>query len=199
MLVVAQSGKNAQLASAAELVRANILFSKEKFAEVISLANRAFKPELSHAVADDLPQFRLLRARAELRLGELKKASDDVSELTAWAQKEGDEETAYDVKLVQAEIYRESGSAELAKPLAESSRLYFSNLGKQESQWLSLLEEARVYRTLGKVQDAKVSAQLALDILKEFEHTWPLFDYTSYSTRPDIKTAQRELAEYERN
>jgi hypothetical protein len=72
-------------------------------------------------------------------------------------------------------------------------------LGKQESQWLSLLEEARVYRTLGKVQDAKVSAQLALDILKEFEHTWPLFDYTSYSTRPDIKTAQRELAEYERN
>jgi tetratricopeptide (TPR) repeat protein len=199
MLVVAQSGKNADIASAAELVKANILLSQERFAEVISLANREFKPELSHAVADDLPQFRLLRARAELRLGDLRKASDDISELTAWAQKEGDEETGYDIKLVQAETYRKAGSPQLAEPLVDSARRYFSNLGKKESHWLSLLEQARVYRSLGKVQDSKVAAQLALDILGDFEHTWPSSDYRSYTTRPDIKAAQQELASYGRS
>jgi hypothetical protein len=134
-----------------------------------------------------------------VQLGESRSASDDVSELTKWAEEGGDEQTANDIKLVQAENYRKTGSPQAAEPLVESARHYFSNSGKKESEWLSLLELARVLRSLGKIQESKVSAQLALDILWELEHTWPAADYRSYSARPDNKAALLELADFERN
>jgi serine/threonine protein kinase len=199
MLIDAESTKDSAIASRAQLVKINILLSRGKLAEVVSLVNLALVPGLSQASPDDLPEFRLLRARAEVRLGEIRKASDDVSELTAWAEKEGDEQAAYDVKLVQSEIHRKSASLQLAELLVGSACRYFSNSGKKESEWRSLLEQARVYRRLGKMEESKVSARLALDILKEFEHTWPPIDYSSYSARPDIEAAQRELARYVRS
>jgi tetratricopeptide (TPR) repeat protein len=198
MLLAAEGGRNRELASEAQLVKTNILLSQRKFAEVVSVVNRTLRPGLSEVSADDLPQFRLLRARAEVQLGQSRKASDDVSELTTWAEKGGDEETAYDIKLVQAEDYRKTGSPQAAEPLVESARHYFSNSGKKESEWLSLLELARVDRSLGKIQECKVSAQLALDILRGFEHNWPPSDYKSYSTRPDNKAALLELSDFER-
>jgi serine/threonine protein kinase len=199
MLVVVEGGKNADMISGAELVKSEILLSQEKLAELISVTNKELTPGLSQAVPEDLPQFRLLRARAEVRLGELKKASDDIRELAAWAQKEGDEEAATNIKLVQAELYRKAGSPQLAEPLVDSARRYYSSLGKRESEWLSLLEQSRVYRNLGKTQESKASAELALAILREFEHNWPSPDYRSYITRPDNKAAQLELIAYGRN
>ena len=198
MLVVAESAKNAAIVSRGQLVKIHILFSQGKFADVVSLVNRALGPGLPQVSPDDLSQFRLLRARAEVRLGHIRKASDEVSELTAWAEKERDELGAYNVRLVQAEIYRKSASPQVAEPLLKSACHYFSNSGKKESEWLSLLEQARVDRSLGKMQESKVSAALALDILKQFEHTWPPLDYSSYSARPDIRAAQQELLSYVR-
>jgi len=61
------------------------------------------------------------------------------------------------------------------------------------------LEQSRVYRNLGKTQESKASAELALAILREFEHNWPSPDYRSYITRPDNKAAQLELIAYGRN
>jgi hypothetical protein len=198
MLAVAESGKNADMISGAELVKGQILLSQEKFDELIAFTNRELTPGLSQAVPEDLPQFRLLRARAEVHSGQLKKASDEVSELSARAEKEGDEDTASNIKLVQAEIYRKAGSPQLAEPLVDSARRYFASSGKKESEWLSLLEQARVYRSLGKNRECKFSAELALAILQEFEHTWPSSDYRSYITRPDNKLAQQELTAYGR-
>ncbi len=198
MLAVAESGKNADMISGAELVKGQILLSQEKFDELIAFTNRELTPGLSQSIPEDLPQFRLLRARAEVHSGQLKRASDDVSDLSAWAQKEGDEDTATNIKLVQAAIYRKTGSPQLAEPLADSARRYYASSGKKESEWLSLLEQARVYRSLAKTQECKASAQLALAILQEFEHTWPSPDYRSYITRPDNKSAQKELIAYGR-
>jgi len=199
MLAVAESGRNAEMISGVQLVRAEILLSQEKFSELIARTNRELRPQSSRAVADDLPQFQLLRARAEVQLGELKKASEDISELTAWAQKDGDEEALTNIKLVQAEMYRKAGSAQLAEPLVDSARRYYASSGKKDSEWRSLLEQARVYRSLGKRQESKASAELALAILQGFEHTWPSSDYRSYITRPDNKSAQQELTAYGRN
>jgi hypothetical protein len=140
-----------------------------------------------------------LRARAEVNSGQLKKASDDISELAAWAQKEGDEEAATNIKLIQAEIYRKAFSPQSAEPLVDSARRYYASFGKKESEWLSLLEQARVYRSLGKTQECQASAERALAILLELEHTWPSPDYRSYITRPDNKSAQKELIAYGRN
>jgi hypothetical protein len=67
------------------------------------------------------------------------------------------------------------------------------------SLWSGLLEQARVYHSLGSIQKSRVSAQLALDILKEFEQTWPPSDYRSYTTRPDNHASQQELISLERN
>lgn len=199
MLIFAQSGKNAELASEAQLVKTNILLSQGRLAEVVSVVNRAFGPGISKISPDDLQQLRLLRTRAEVRLGETRKALDDLRELTNWAEKEGDDQTAYDIKLVQAENYTKAGSPLSAEPLVESALRYFSSSGKKESEWLSLLDQARVYRSLGKIPESKLSARLALDILRNFEHTWPPADYKSYRARPDNQAAQQELAAYERN
>jgi tetratricopeptide (TPR) repeat protein len=201
MLDLAQrgNGKNAEIASQAELVETKILLSKRRMAEVIFSVDREFVPRLSHAVPDDLQQLRLLRARAEVSLGEIKKAADDVTELTAWAQKAGDNEAAHSIKLVQAEIDRKAGSPGLAQPLVDSDCNYFAISGKKESQWKSLLEQARVYRSLGESQKSTASAQLALDILREFKDTWPPLDYESYTTRPDNEAARKELMSYERH
>lgn len=193
------SGNNAEIASQAELVETKILLSKEKFADVIFRVNRAFEPRLSHAIPDDLPQFRLLRARAEVNLGEIKKAADDVNDLTAWAQKAGDEESAHNIKLVQAEIDRKAGTPRLAQPLVDAAHDYFAISGRKESQWLSLLEQARVHESLGENQKSANSAQLALDILREFKDTWPSSDYESYTSRPDNEAARKELLSYERH
>jgi hypothetical protein len=129
----------------------------------------------------------------------MKKASDEIAELTGWAQKSGDEETGYEIKLVEAEVKRQSGSPELAKPLVDDAVRYFSNLGKKESLWLSLSEQARVENSLGKIKECQESAKLALDILKEFAETWPPADYRSYTSRPDNEAARQELMRYGRN
>jgi hypothetical protein len=173
--------------------------SQGRFAEVVSTANRVLGPQLPPATSGNLPRFKLLRARAELQLGQIKKASTDVSELSAWAQKDGDPESSENISLVRAELYRKAGTPQLAEPLVDSARVYFTGLGKKESQWRSLLEQARVYRSLGKIQESKASAQLALDVFTEFEHTWPPLDYRSYSSRPDNESAQQELTSYGRN
>jgi tetratricopeptide (TPR) repeat protein len=197
MLLIAHSGKNVRIASAVELLKTTILLSQERFAVVISHVDRAFSSKGSDAAPDDLPQFRLLRARAEARLGRVKEASEDMSALAEWVQKEGDEEIDHNIKLLQAEVYRKAGSPESAEPLAGAAYLYFLRLGKKESQWLSLLERARVQRSLGRIRESQESAKLALDILSEFEQTWPPVDYRSYTSRPDNKSALRELATYE--
>jgi tetratricopeptide (TPR) repeat protein len=200
MLVVAQSGnlKNPGMASEAEIIRTNILLTQGKFAEVISAANRAFSPKLSVATPDDLPEFQLLRARAEIALGQTRQASDDLSRLTAWAHEDGNEEGANDINLVQSEIYRKTGSPQLAEPLVDSAQRYFSSTGQRESEWLSLLEKARVCRSSGKAQESRAAAQSALEILKQFHDTWPPSDYKSYSTRPDIAASQKELTAFGR-
>jgi serine/threonine protein kinase len=194
MLTIAESAKNPDLDSEAELVKTSILLSQGKLAQVISLVNQAFRPGTSKASPDDLPQFRLLRARAEVHRGETRQAAADLSVLSKWAAKGVDEDASHNVEILQAENYRRSGSPLLAEPLVESARLYFSASNKKESEWLCLLEQARVYQSLHKPQESRASAQLALDILKEFEHTWPPTDYKSYSARPDNMAAQRELA-----
>jgi serine/threonine protein kinase len=199
MLAVVERSKNAEMISGAELVKGQILLSQEKFDELLAFTNKELTPGLSQTAPEDLPQFRLLRARAEVHSGQLKKASDDVTELAVWAQKEGDEDVANNIKLVQAEIYRKAGSPQLGEPLVDSARRYYAASGKKESEWLSLLEQARVYRSLGKPQECKASAQLALAILQEFEHAWPSSDYSSYITRPDNKVLQQELTAYGRH
>jgi tetratricopeptide (TPR) repeat protein len=98
MLAVAESGKSAGMISGAELVKGQILLSQEKFDELIVFTNRELTAGLSQAIPEDLPQFRLLRARAEVHSGQLKRASYDVSDLSAWAQKEGDEDAATNIK-----------------------------------------------------------------------------------------------------
>jgi len=197
MLLIAHSGKNVRIASAVELLKTTILLSQERFAVVIAHVDRSFSSKGSDAAPDDLPQFRLLRARAEARLGRVKEASEDMSALAEWVQKEGDEEMAHNIKLLQAEAYRKASSPELAEPLASAAYLYFLRLGKKESQWLSLLEQARIQRGLGKVKESQESAKSALDILGEFEQTWPPADYRSYTSRPDNMAALRELTTYE--
>jgi serine/threonine protein kinase len=201
MLAAALSSdsKNAQINSQVQLMSASILLSEGKCAEVIARTSHVLGSKPSSDTSGDLPQFQLLRARAELQMGLVKRASDDVSQLTAWAQKDGDEETREYIKLLQAELYRKAGSAQLAEPLVESALGYFTKLGKKESQRLSLLEQARVYRSLGRIPECKGSAQLALAVFTEFEHTWPPIDYRSYITRPDNHAAQEELTNYERN
>jgi len=193
------NGKNALISSEVQLMKASISMSQGRFAEVVSTANRVLGPQLPPATSGNLPRFKLLRARAELQLGQIKKASTDVSELSAWAQKDGDPESSENISLVRAELYRKAGTPQLAEPLVDSARVYFTGLGKKESQWRSLLEQARVYRSLGKIQESKASAQLALDVFTEFEHTWPPLDYRSYSSRPDNESAQQELTSYGRN
>jgi serine/threonine protein kinase len=193
MLGVALTVEDPGIISEAELDRANILMAQQKFAQVISLTNRALQPRGSNASPDDLPQFQLLRARAELFLGQNRAAADDVRKLLQLNQKEDDEEAESHIKVVQAEVYRRSGSPLIAEPLVDSACHYFLRSGKQESQWLSVLEQARVYRASGKLQESKASAKVALDILNTFEQTWPPADYSSYTKRPDIHTAWREL------
>lgn len=200
MIVTAQRGneKNPGITSDAKLVSAEILLSRGKVTQVIAVVNLALTQRPSTITPDDMPEFRLLRARAELGLGQTRKASDDLSRLADWSKQDGNEDEANVIKLAQAEIDRKIGSPELAKPLADLAHEYFSGSGKKSSEWLSLLELARVYRSMGAIQQSKASAQQALAIWTDLEHTWPPNDYESYSARPDNKAARSELVSYER-
>jgi len=195
----AQSGKDADDAAWAELMNTNMLLSERRFTEVVAAADKTLGRKGFDADSDDGRQFKLLRTRAELGMGQLNKASKDIAELTARAKKkpDSDAETPYYTDLVQAEVYRRMGPPKLAEPLADKAYGYFLGLGKKESQWLSLLERARVEKSLGNARNCEESAKLALDILKAFEETWPSPDYRTYTTRPDIKAALQELASYE--
>jgi hypothetical protein len=181
----------ADIAAGIDHTRAQMRLSQERFDEAYSITLR-----MSRSIADLPPdavlEIERIQALSENGLRHTEKAKIDLDRLLRQAQSESDRQLAAEVSLTQAIVLERSDPAH-ARASANAALDHYSHTGQRLSQWVACYELARIAGLQKDSAGEHAYAKQALDILGGIEQTWgsPIFD--SYSSRPDIHRALREL------
>jgi len=191
-VIPAKDRKRTDIASALNMIQAQMLLSQRRYAEALSISRHALN---SYAAlpADRVADFESVEALAEAELGEMKQAQKDAQQLLALAHKQSDEGLIAEASMAAVAVDLQAHLPDQALPMAQTANRYFSGKGEKESEWLSLYYEAKACKASGDITNSSTSAKKALDILGEFEKTWIPSTYQQYAARPDHQIILQEL------
>ncbi len=167
--------------------------SSQDLRKAYSLAQTAVK------IAQPLPgsllaEAELIAAQTASEFGSPKEALTFCQKARDLSKKWDDQELDSRINLANATILTKLGKWSDAKPLAQSTLQYATNTDQFESKWRSLFVLANIATKQSDASEARNYAQKSLDIFSQLEHNWGSTAYTSYISRPDVKTAREELS-----
>lgn len=194
MLARASSGPDHRmdLARSIAAIRARMELSRERFHDAIAVSRRA-REAYTGFTPDQMIDLQISEAAAEARLGNIDRAEQETEHLLAFATNTGRPALVAEAQLVGAEIYLWLRSPQKAIELAGVANQYASSKGLKESQWLNLSVLAGAHKQLGDNSASESNAKKAIDILNNLEQSWGSSVFHLYSTRPDHKSALRDL------
>ncbi len=189
--VPANAAKQPNIETRMELVRARIALSQGNFSRARDVAGPIL--QRSGVVADDASEAGSILAQALAGLHSMKQAERAAGVAMARARQSGSQETIAKASLAEAELWTAAGSADRARPLAETAYRFFSASEQKESALRSILCLARIASISGDPGGASGIAAKGVDILSAFQHNWGTSAYESYISRPDIKSVRLQL------
>ncbi|HEX8098212.1 MAG TPA: tetratricopeptide repeat protein, partial [Pyrinomonadaceae bacterium] len=187
-------GGSKDLLAAVRLLDAEALLYERRFAdakakaeETVALAGTQY--------ADAATEARRVLCLARARGGEGAGARQVCGEAADAIKGTGDLWLTTQAGLALAEAQLETDQAQSALPLALSQQEALARLGAQESEWRAWLVAARAARKLGDGGKAEEYASRAASLLAGLEQRWGSENFKSYSARPDVQHARRQLDE----
>ncbi len=174
------------------LTQARMALSEDRFEEARSSA------EHSAALAGTHDNSRTAEAKsvnglAQVLSGEKAQGKRDCAEAFEIATRTNNQELLCSTQLALAEALLEGGDAKGALTNALQAQERSSRLGKQDSEWRSLLFAARASQLTGDAAKAIAYASRGSSLLSALEQRWGTANYNSYLTRPDIRRYRNEL------
>jgi len=183
--------KRADIAVGIDGTLAEMRLSQERFAEAYRIASDAIH-KFGDMPYDRLLEFQWVEIQSENALGRTEVAKESAQKMLAAAENQGDRELIAEAQLAEAVVNTRSAPSDSAVS-AEAAKSYFSQSGRKLSKWTACYIRALI---AGNQKDAQLqheNAQQALDILSGIEQTWGSPVFNTYSSRPDIHRALREL------
>jgi tetratricopeptide (TPR) repeat protein len=101
--------------------------------------------------------------------------------------------SAADSNLVAALVNLSAGLPNEALRRAETALAFFSNTGRKESEFRSLVCIAKVMKSSGDPAACAKFSTKALDILADFEHNWGTSTFQTYISRRDLHSEREQL------
>ncbi len=179
------------------LAKARILLSRRQFEGALQEA-RFGLTEGKDLPSETAAALEIVAGTAAAQTGAAQSAKSFCADAGQKAEEAMDPAAAAQSQLCQAEALLAAGSVQLALPPATSAVRFFSGSGQHESAWRSLLCLSRINKAAGDRAAARKSASEAIVLIAEDERDWG-GAFQAYALRPDVRAAQGELADFNRN
>ena len=181
------------ISSGMSRVQAYMYLSQRRFAEVLVVAGRALKSSQNLTSPERL-DFEEASIVADGELGRMHNVQIDGQRILTLARNESNDQLVAEASLAVGWANLRANAPELARPLVQSANTFFSSRHEPESEWMSLMLMAEVLSAMGNKITSTQKANQAIDRLKTIEQDWGSLVFKSYSGRPDIQIATRQLS-----
>jgi serine/threonine protein kinase/lipopolysaccharide biosynthesis regulator YciM len=172
-----------QLTPRVELLKAQIAQSRRNFGEALGKARDAAKSTDPSVSSEAYKTSALAQSFLTPKNPESEKSCENA---LRFAVESKNQRAINAAKLAMAEVYLNAGNPAKAHETAVEAKNYFISAGQIESGWRGLLIAAQAKRQSGEIDQAKLYAKEALNILEQIKNEWGQEYFNTYLARPDI-------------
>jgi len=174
------------------LTQARMALSEDHFKDAQSMAEHSAALAGTHDITRTA-EAKSVRGLAQVLSGMKAQGKRDCVEAFDIATPMNNQELLCATQLALSEALLESGDVQGALTNALQTQERSNRLGKQDSEWRSLLFAARASQLTGDSAKAFAYASRGSSLLSGLQQKWGTEYYNSYLTRPDIRHYRDEL------
>jgi serine/threonine protein kinase/Tfp pilus assembly protein PilF len=195
---LASSGSYKAVLAYLSLQNAEIALSERRFQEAATMAGQLLeqtrKPDGKDFIYKDMAvQAKYIRGLAQTFSGAGSEARRSCEEAVEIARDAGDAALLSKALLALAEVLLETGDAQNAFARASEAQERFARAGQLESEWRAWLILSRASRLKGDGLTSQEQLSRAAQVLSQLQQAWGQEAFTSYLTRPDIRSSHKQL------
>lgn len=174
------------------LTQARMALSEERLKEAQSSAEQVATFAGTHDNSRTA-ESKTVKGLAQVLSGMKAEGKRECADAFDIASRMNNQELLCSTQLALAEALLESGDSKAALTNALQAQALSNRLGKQDSEWRSLLIAARASQLTGEPAKANDYASRGSSLLSGLEQRWGPENYKSYLIRPDIRRYNDDL------